>query len=1056
MKTKFFATHLMQSALTALLLLILMAGNSLNTNAQIYAPEGLNMPGGWNGWTNPPTNNLALASYTQVAGGRVTKISTGITRWQTSFSVAETGGDLVGGSYEWLFTSGSSGNPWGNKWAAVNVSMNTLQSYTFNNGANNNITIVNGKWYTMNWKDSGYTGTQAIFMETSAQPVDLSSVSVPATVAANQPATITLTTSSAPAAEELFYLLYTTNNWVTSSITTFSMAGSSGTATIPGQSPGAVVKYYAFSSTVNSVIDNFDLYTIKLNNNSGSYFSYTVSGLSTQADILGFEMAEQVAPAVINPLTATVTLEVLPNTPLTALVPAITVSAGATINPASGVARDFTNPVTYTVTAEDGTTTKVWTVTVTNATPNYGLQNDDGVNLPSITYWFTGQGADLTQTGFYFENQSLGALSSLIIKGSSFKTYKTGTGDVTGAQFRYKVWSTTGSEPAEYTLRDVNWTSNDGDGLQTWAGFGAQIPITDGLVAGNYNLKIFFTITGTGIAGETESGPFTNTFEVQELSTEAEILSFELAEQTGPAIINSGAATVDIEVAYGTALTELTPTITISADATISPESGVTVNFLSPVAYTVTSESLSEKIWTVTVTVAPPPSINWANLQWPPSGSILLNGSYNVYGQVYVDGLTNGAGQAAGIQAWVGYSTEDTDPSTWPTANWIESTFQGDAGNNDEYVADLGAAITTVGTYYYATRFQLDAQPYVYGGYQGGFWDGTNNINGQLIVSGPSISFANLQWPGDGTITPNQEFNVYAQVYAAGFTDQAGQGSDIQAWIGYSTDNTNPDQWANWIAADYQSDQGNNDEYMANLGAEIGTPGTYYYASRFQLGTGSYVYGGFSGGFWDGVTNISGVLTVNSGNKTLNLTVLLEGLYDGNGNMRQANGEIGPMYDPGVADHITVELHNQFDYSITELSIPEVELGTDGVATVSVPSEFSDYYYLSVKHRNSIETTSASPVSFADPVVNYDFDLPAQAYGVNLLQMIDGYYVIYGGDANQDGFVDTGDVTPIDNDQFNFTAGYVDTDINGDGSVDTGDVTIVDNNQFNFVGAALP
>ncbi|KAF0198738.1 MAG: hypothetical protein FD166_990 [Bacteroidetes bacterium] len=1044
---------------TALLLLVLFLGNNKNTTAQIYAPEGLNMPGAWNGWTNPPTNNLALASYTQVSGGRVTKILPAIpggqTRWQTIISAAASGGDVTGGTHQWVFTSGSTGTPWSNKWAAVTVSLNTLQNYTYSGAAaNSSITLTNGKWYSMNWKDSGYTGTQAIFMETSAQPVDLASLSVPSSVAANQAATITLTTSNTPAAEELFYLLYSTNNWVTSAITSFTMTGSSGTATIPGQSPGAVVKYYAFSSTVSSITNNYDLYTIKLNSNGGNYFSYTVSGLSTQAEILGFTMAEQVAPAVINPLTATVTLEVLPNTPLTALIPTITVSAGASINPASGVARDFTSPVTYTVTAEDGTTTKVWTVTVTNAVPNYGLQNNDGVNLPTMTYWYTGQGADITQKGSEFTGQNLGALSSLIIKGSSFKTYKTGTGDVTGAQFKYKVWSTTGTEPVDYTLRNVNWTSNDGDGNQTWAGFGAQIAITDGLVAGNYNLKIFFTITGTGIAGQTEDGPFTATFEVQELSTEAEILTFELAEQTGPATINSGAATVNIEVAYGTVLTALTPTITVSANATISPDSGITLDFTGPVTYTVTSESLSEKVWTVTVTVAPPPSINWANLQWPQSGSIVVNGSYNVYGQVYANGITNGAGQGAGIQAWIGYSTDNTNPDSW--TNWIPASFQGDAGNNDEYFADLGAAISTAGTYYYATRFQLDAQAFVYGGFQGGFWDGINNVSGQLTISGPSIAFANLQWPADGTITPNQEFNVYAQVYADGYTNQPGQGTDIQAWIGYSTDNTNPDSWTNWIAATYLSDAGNNDEYFANLGAVTGTPGTYYYASRFQLGTGAFVYGGFSGGFWDGITNISGVLTVNAGDKTLNLNVLLEGLYDGNGLMRQANGETGPQYGPGIADHITVQLHNDADYGIIEQSYPDVELGTDGIATVTVSSLLSGSYYLSIVHRNSIETTSALPVSFAAQSITYNFDNPASAFGNNLVQMIDGWYAIFGGDVNQDGFVDTGDVTPLDNDQFNFTMGYVPTDVNGDGSVDTGDITIVDNNQFNFVGAALP
>ncbi|MBK6965946.1 MAG: DUF5018 domain-containing protein [Bacteroidales bacterium] len=705
------------------------------------------------------------------------------------------------------------------------------------------------------------------------------------------------------------------------------MTGSSGTATIPGQGAGAVVKYYAFSSTIGSITNNFDLFTIKLNNNTGNFYSYIVSGLSTQAEILSFTMAEQVAPAVINPLAATITLEVNPTTPLTALSPVISVSAGATINPASGVIRDFTNPVSYTVTAEDGTTTKEWTVTVTNAVPNYGLLDDDGVNLPTITYWYTGQGSDITQKGTEFNTTDLGPLSSLFIRGSAFKTYKNGTGDVAGAQFRYKVWSTTGTEPDTYTTRNVNWTSNDGGGNQTWAGFGDQIVITDGLVAGTYNLKIFFTISGTGIAGDTEDGPFSATFQVQEFSTEAEILDFTLTEQTGPAVINTGDATVTVEVTNGTSLTSLIPAISVSAGATIDPLSGVEQDFTTPVIYTVTSESGSTKSWTVTVNEEAPPSITWANLQWPADGNITLNQSFNVYAQVYAESITNIAGQGAGIQAWIGYSTDNTDPGTW--TNWIAASFQGDNGNNDEYLADLGAAIGTAGIYYYASRFQLDEQAFVYGGFQGGFWDGVNFVSGTLTVN-PPLS------------------------------------------------------------------------------------------------------------------------------KTLTLNVLLEGLYNSNGQMNQANGDSGPQFGPGIADEITVELHNENDYSITELSFNGVALGTDGSATVSVPANTSGNYYVTIRHRNSIATTSVSAISFSNQSILCDFSQPANVYGSNLLQTTDGWYVIFGGDVNQDGVIDTGDVTPLDNDQFNYLTGYVDTDANGDGSVDTGDITIVDNNQFNYIASLTP
>ena len=62
-----------------------------------------------------------------------------------------------------------------------------------------------------------------------------------------------------------------------------------------------------------------------------------------------------------------ITLTVPNGTDVTALVPTIVVSEKATISPATAVAQNFTSPVEYTVTAEDGTTQK-YTVTVTVST----------------------------------------------------------------------------------------------------------------------------------------------------------------------------------------------------------------------------------------------------------------------------------------------------------------------------------------------------------------------------------------------------------------------------------------------------------------------------------------------------------------------------------------------------------------------------------------------------------------------------------------------------------------------------------------------------------------
>jgi len=249
--------------------------------------------------------------------------------------------------------------------------------------------------------------------------------------------------------------------------------------------------------------------------------------------------------------------------------------------------------------------------------------------------------------------------------------------------------------------------------------------------------------------------------------------------------------------------------------------------------------------------------IIWCNTQWPQSGTISFGSTYNVYARVYADGITVGAGQGSGIQAWIGYSTTNSNPNTW--TNWIPATYYTDNGNNDEYMANIGTAPAGPGTYYYASRFQLGNGAYFYGGYNSNFWDGTTNVSGIMTIS--DLSWCNLQSPASGTCAAGGTYMAYAQVYAPGLTDAAGQGTGIQSWIGYSTSNTNPNTWTNWVAATYNADNGNNDEYQANIGLPL-SPGTYYYASRFQIGNGPYHYGGYNSGEWDGTTSISGTLTV--------------------------------------------------------------------------------------------------------------------------------------------------------------------------------------------------
>jgi hypothetical protein len=69
-------------------------------------------------------------------------------------------------------------------------------------------------------------------------------------------------------------------------------------------------------------------------------------------------------------------------------------------------------------------------------------------------------------------------------------------------------------------------------------------------------------------------------------------------------------------VVYGTNVTSLSPTITVSPFAGIVPASGVSQNFSAPVQYTVTAQDGTQKVWTVTVTISDPVIVPIYNIQY--------------------------------------------------------------------------------------------------------------------------------------------------------------------------------------------------------------------------------------------------------------------------------------------------------------------------------------------------------------------------------------------------------------------------------------------------------
>ncbi|HNP19226.1 MAG TPA: T9SS type A sorting domain-containing protein [Fulvivirga sp.] len=95
----------------------------------------------------------------------------------------------------------------------------------------------------------------------------------------------------------------------------------------------------------------------------------------------------------------------------------------------------------------------------------------------------------------------------------------------------------------------------------------------------------------------------TEMWRIRRTSEEADILTFTLPEQISDATIDAVNHTVVIETVFGTDLTSLMPSITVSDYATINPMSGITVDFSSPVVFTVTSEFGNTQDWTISISV---------------------------------------------------------------------------------------------------------------------------------------------------------------------------------------------------------------------------------------------------------------------------------------------------------------------------------------------------------------------------------------------------------------------------------------------------------------------
>ena len=159
-----------------------------------------------------------------------------------------------------------------------------------------------------------------------------------------------------------------------------SISGNTITATVPfgtaltALAPTIVVSEKATVSPASGVAKDFSnavTYTVTAEDGSTQVYTVNVGvGKSPAKELTGFSF-NGLTPAVnatIDPATKVISATLPAGTDATKLVPTITLSPKATITPATSVAQDFSKAVTYTVTAEDGTT-QAYSATITVAQP---------------------------------------------------------------------------------------------------------------------------------------------------------------------------------------------------------------------------------------------------------------------------------------------------------------------------------------------------------------------------------------------------------------------------------------------------------------------------------------------------------------------------------------------------------------------------------------------------------------------------------------------------------------------------------------------------------------
>ncbi len=209
-----------------------------------------------------------------------------------------------------------------------------------------------------------------------------------------------------------------------------------------------------------------------------------------------------------------------------------------------------------------------------------------------------------------------------------------------------------------------------------------------------------------------------------------------------------------------------------------------------------------------------------------------------------------------------------------------------------------------------------------------------------------------------------------------------------------------------------------------------------------------------------------------SNEKTLKLKVYLEGLFDLNSGFLNKTRDCTDgantfdVFPFNHCDTLSVLLANDMAPWNVVFEAHAIYLDIDGsISDIQIPAYLNGNYYIVIRHRQSLETWSAAPVSFngTGSIIPYDFTTSgSQAFGNNLKVLGEtAKYALYTGDlagptGYQDGYVDIFDNNAVFNQTQNAGFGYMAEDLTGDGFVDIFDMALAFNNMQNSIGLNTP